>query len=66
MLEAVAVVAGLDDMAVMGKPVEQCGGHLGIAEDAGPFREAQISRNHDAGAFIELAQQMKQQGAAGL
>jgi hypothetical protein len=31
-LEAEAVIAGLYDMAMMGKAVEQCCGHLGIAE----------------------------------
>jgi hypothetical protein len=24
--------SGLDDIAVMGEPVEQCGGHFGVAE----------------------------------
>jgi hypothetical protein len=32
-LEAAAVVAGFDDVAVMGQPVEQCSGHLGVAEE---------------------------------
>ena len=31
--EAPAVVAGLDDIAVMGETIEQRGCHLGIAED---------------------------------
>jgi len=64
--EAVAVVARFYDMAMMGEPVEQRCGHLRVTEDCGPFREAQIGRDHDTGAFVELAQQMKQQGAAGL
>jgi hypothetical protein len=34
-LEAEAVVAGLEDMAIVGKAVEQSGGHLGITEHAG-------------------------------
>src|SRR3954447_5252192 len=41
-LEAPALVAGLDDLAVMGQPVEQRGHHLGVAEDARPFGERQI------------------------
>ena len=41
-LEAPAVVAGLDDFAVMGEPVEQRGGHLGVAEDARPFGEGEV------------------------
>ena len=40
--EAPAVVAGLEDGAVMGQAVEQRGGHLGVAEDAGPFTERQV------------------------
>jgi len=37
--EAPALVAGLDDIAMMSKPVEQRGGHLGIVEDARPFAD---------------------------
>lgn len=40
-LEAPAFVAGLDDIAVMGKAVEQRGRHLRIAKDARPFAESQ-------------------------
>ena len=36
--EAPAFVAGFDDLAVMGEPVEQRGGHFGIAEDAAAIR----------------------------
>ena len=39
-----AVIAGLDDVTVMGQPVEQRGGHLGVAEHAGPFSEGEIAR----------------------
>ena len=49
----------------MGEPVEQRRRHLGVAEHAGPFAEAEIGRDDDAGALVELAQQMEQQGAAG-
>ena len=47
--EAPGLVAGLDDMAVMRQAVEQCRGHLGIVEDAGPLREAEIRRDDHAG-----------------
>lgn len=47
------------------EPVEQGRGHLGIAEDRGPFGEAEIGGDDDAGALIELAQQVEEQGAAG-
>jgi hypothetical protein len=47
------------------KAIEQGSRHLGIAEDAGPFAEAQVGGDHDAGALVELAEQMEQQGPAG-
>ena len=56
MLEAVAVVARFQDVAVMREPVEQSGGHLGITEDAGPFAEAEIGGDDDAGAFVMRAE----------
>ena len=40
MLEPPALVAGLHDVAVVGQPVEQCGGHLGVAKYLTPFPEA--------------------------
>ena len=48
----------------MGQAVEQGGGHFGIAEDCGPFAEAEVSGDGHACFLIELAQQMEQQGAA--
>ena len=54
--ESEAVVAGFEDMAMMREPVEQRGGHLGIAEDAGPFAEAQVGGDDDARVLVELAQ----------
>ena len=48
-----------------GETVQQCRGHLRITEDIGPFREAQVSRDDDAGALIELAEQVEQQRTAG-
>ena len=41
-LEAPAIVAGFDDVAMVGQAVEQGGGHLGVTEDVGPFGEAKI------------------------
>ena len=38
----------------MGKAIQQSRCHLGIAEDAGPFAEAQVGGDHDAGAFIRI------------
>ena len=59
-LEAPAFVAGLDDLTVVGEAVEQRGGRLGIAEDAGPFAEGQIGGDDDRGAFAKLADEVEQ------
>lgn len=47
----------------MCEAIEQSCGHFGIAEDTGPFAEAKVSGDHDAGALVEFAEQMEQQGA---
>ena len=64
--ESPAVVAGLDDVAVMGQPIEQCRGHLGVAEHAGPFSEGEIGGDDDGGALVEPADAMEQKLTAGL
>ena len=62
--EAEAVVSGFEDVAVVGKPVEQRRCHLGIAEHAGPLAEAEVGGDDDAGALVELAQEVEEQRAA--
>lgn len=64
--EPPAVVTGLDDVAVMGQPVEQRGGHLGVAEHAGPFSEGEIGGDDDGSALIEPANQMEEKLATRL
>ena len=64
--EAPAVVAGLDDVAMVGQAVEQRGGHLGVAEHAGPFTEGEIGGDDDGRSLVEPADEMEQQLAAGL
>ncbi len=51
---------------MMREPVEQRGGHLGIAEDAGPFAEGQVGGDDDRRALVELADQVEQKLTAGL
>src|SRR5271163_663532 len=63
--EAEAVVSGFEDVAAVGKTIEQRGRHLRVAEHGGPLAEAEIGRDDDAGALVELAQQMEEQGPAG-
>ena len=50
----------------MSEPVEECGRYLGVAEDARPFAEGQISRDDHRGALIELANEMEEQLPASL
>ena len=50
----------------MSEPVEERGGHFGVTEDAGPFSECEVGSDDDRGAFVELADQMEPQLAAGL
>ena len=61
--EAEAVIACLEDVAMMGEAIQQGGGHLCIAEDASPFAKAQVGGDHDAGALVEFAEQVEQQRA---
>ena len=65
-LEAPAIVAGFDDLAVVREAIEQCGGHFGIAEDGRPFTEGEIGGYDDRGAFIEPANEMEEKLTASL
>jgi hypothetical protein len=65
-LEAPAVVACLDDIAVVREAVEQRCGHFGIAKNTRPFTEGEIRGDDDRRAFVEAAYCMEQQLAAGL
>ena len=51
---------------MVSETIEQCGGHLGVAEDARPFAEGEIGGDDDRGAFVEPADEMEQELAAGL
>ena len=50
----------------MGQAVEQRSGHLRVAKDRRPFPEVEIRCHYDRGAFVEAADEMEQQLAAGL
>jgi hypothetical protein len=47
--ESPAVIAGFDDVAVVGKAIERRGRHLGVADDAGPFTECEVGGDDDRG-----------------
>ncbi len=51
-------------MAAVCEAVEQGRCHLCIAKDRGPFTEAEVRGDDYAGALLELAQEMEQQGPA--
>jgi hypothetical protein len=65
-LEAPALVACLDDIAVMSETVELWGGHLWIAEDARPFAEDEIGGDDHQGVLVEAADGVEQQLPTGL
>jgi hypothetical protein len=49
---------------VVGDAIQQRGGHLGVAEHLTPFGEGQVGGDGEAGALVELADQVEQQRAA--
>lgn len=52
-------------MASMGKAIQQRGRHFGVTKHAGPFAEAQIGCDDDAGALIKFAEKVEQHGTTG-
>jgi hypothetical protein len=62
--ESPTVITGLDDVAVMGQPVEQRSGHFGVAKHAGPFAECEIGGDDAGSALVEPADKMEQKLAA--
>lgn len=60
MPEAIGLVTCLDDVAVMGEPVQQGRRHLGIPEYGRLFCKRQVRSDQHTGVLIELGQQMKQ------
>ena len=65
MLEAPAVIAGLDDVAMVSEPVEHGRRHLGIAEHGRPLAERQVGGADDRGTLVKLADEVEQQLATG-
>ena len=61
MPEALELIARLQDVAVMGP---QRRGYLGIAKHSRPILETQVGGYHNTGVFVQLGEQVKQQGAA--
>src|SRR6202021_4272722 len=53
------------DGTTVGEALEERGRHLRVAEHGRPLAKAEISRDDDAGALVELAEQMEEQRSAG-
>ena len=66
LVEAITVAVHLQDVNVMGKPVQQSAGEPLGAEDLRPFVERQIARNQNRRPFVALAEGFKKQLGAGL
>ena len=54
LFEAVGVVFGFDDGAMMGNTIEQCGRHLGISKDAAPLAKVKVGGNNQAGFLVQF------------
>jgi hypothetical protein len=42
----------------MSEAIKQSDGHFGVAEDIGPFGEAQVGGDDHVGAFVEFGKQL--------
>ena len=54
LFEAVGVVFGFDDGAVVCDTIEQCGRHLGISKDTPPFTKVEVSSNNQTGFLVQF------------
>ena len=59
--EAPALIAGLNNFAVMRQPIQQRSGHLLVTKHRRPFPKGQIRSNHNGHPLVELRDQVKQQ-----
>ena len=62
----ITVIAGFQNVAMMGQPVQKRSRQFCITEHISPFWKAQISRDDHAGSFVQFAEQMEQQRTASL
>src|ERR1039458_6192123 len=61
-LEAETVAIHLDNVNMMGKPVQQCAGEPFGAKDFGPLFEGKIAGYQRRSAFIALAKGLQEEG----
>ena len=59
MAEAPGLVAGVDDVCLVGDAVDDGFGEAGVGEDLGPFAEGQVGGDDQAAAFVALADDLE-------
>ena len=64
-LQAVAVAVHLEDVDVMGEPVEQRAGQPLRPEDGRPFVKRQVGRHNGGAALVSLTEDLEQELGAG-
>ena len=52
--KAPGLVSSLNDMTMVCQPIQECGGHLCVGKDTGPFAKAEVGGDDDAGSLVEL------------
>jgi hypothetical protein len=65
LFEAERIVAGFQDIAVVGDSIQQGRGHFGVAKNRHPFGKGQIRGDDQRGLLVKLTDQVKQQRATG-
>ncbi len=60
-LQPPAFMISLGDVAMMGKPIEQCRGHLRVAKYGLPLSEVQVGRDDDRVGLVKFRNQVEQQ-----
>ena len=66
LLEAEAVITGLDDVAAVGEAIEKGRGHLGVTKDAAPLPEGEIGGHDQGDMLVELTDQVEEERSAAL
>ena len=64
-LEAVAVAVHLQDVDVVGEPVQQGSGEPLGSEDVGPLVEGEVGGDQDGAPFVALAEDLEEEFRAG-
>jgi len=60
LFEAVGVIPGFENIAVVGETVEERRGHFGVPQNLYPFAKAEVRGDDQRGFFIEMAAQVEE------